>query len=270
MVIKRWPLALSSLLWLGGCLKLIDVDVPSDVGELVVEGYYIDTDSAVVRISRTVPYFTEAPSQGVSSALVVLEEVETGARDTLRWRDSFYVRTQGSVRPVVGHTYRLRVRVDGEEVYALSRMPRHVRFDTLFWMERPAAGPLPAGPRVIGAARDPGGEPNAYRARVWRNDTLQNRLFDWIYSDDRFIEGNFVVFEFPFQAKLGDTFAVEIMTLPPEVVRFYDQLVRNAFGGSGGFTPPPDNAYSNFTGGRRRVWGFFMAYASDRRGLRIQ
>jgi hypothetical protein len=119
-------------------------------------------------------------------------------------------------------------------------------------------------------ARDPGGENNAYRARVWKNDTLLNDLRDWIYSDDRYIDGNFIVFEFPYTLQPGDTFSLEIMTIPTAVVRFYDQLLRNAFGGSGGFSPPPDNAYSNFTGGRRRVWGYFITYGSDRKGLRVR
>ena len=267
MIRRLLPIGISYLLT--ACLHPIEVDVLADTGELVIEAYYNDLDSAVVKISRTVPYFGEAGPSWVPDAEVVLEEVSTGRRDTLYWRDSCYVRVGGNVRPVAGQTYRLWVRIEDELIQASSVLPAKVPIDTLLVLWRPAQGPLPEGLRLIGAARDPGGQSNAYRVRFWRNDTLQNRLRDWIYSDDRYIDGNFIVFEFPFEIKSGDTVAVELMTLPVEVARFYDQLVRNAFGGSGGFTPPPDNAYSNFTGGKRRVWGYFVTYASDRRGLRV-
>ncbi|GIV22628.1 MAG: hypothetical protein KatS3mg025_0287 [Bacteroidia bacterium] len=267
MIRRLLPIGISYLLT--ACLHPIDVDVLADTGELVIEAYYNDLDSAVVKISRTAPYFGEARPSWVQDAEVVLEELSTGQRDTLRWQDSCYVRVGGTIRPTTGQTYRLWVRVEGELLYATSKLPPKVTLDTLFALWRPAQGPLPEGLRLIGAARDPGSQANAYRVRFWRNDTLQNRLQDWIYSDDRYIDGNFIVFEFPFEIQSGDTVAVELMTLPVEVVRFYDQLVRNAFGGSGGFTPPPDNAYSNFTGGKRRVWGYFVTYASDKRGLRV-
>lgn len=264
----KWVFAMLALS-LSGCLRLIEVDVPTDTGELVVEAYYNSLDSAVVRLSRTIPYFQEGAPAPITDALVCLEEVETGARDTLVWRDSLYVRVGGRVQPIPRHTYRLQIRTaDGEEAQALCRMPEPVRLETLFVLFRPANGFLPAGFRAIGAALDPAGLGNAYRARLWLNDTLQNRIRDWIYSDDRFVDGNFVVFEFPYNLNPGDTLAVELMSIPLEVIRFYDQLLRNAFGGSGGFSPPPDNAYSNFAGNRRRVWGFFIAYASDQRGVR--
>ncbi len=262
--------AIGLALLLSGCLKPIDVDVPADAGELVVEAYYNDADSAVARLSRTMPYFSEGVPQPLAGAVVLLEEVESGAVDTLRWRDSVYIRVGGRVRPVVGHTYRLRVYAGQEQVEAYSRLPEKVPIDTLLWLNRPAEGPLPAGPRVISIGRDPANQQNAYRIRVWRNDTLQNRLFEWIYSDDRYIDGRLVVLELPFRVELGDTLTVEQMCIPVEVIRFYDQLVRNAFGGSGGFSPPPDNAYSNFTGSRRRVWGYFIAYSSDKKGIRIR
>ncbi|MCS7189088.1 MAG: DUF4249 family protein [Bacteroidia bacterium] len=254
---------------LSGCLRLLDVDVPADAGEWVVEAYYNDRDSAVAKVSRTVPYFGEGSPPPISNALILLEDILTGDKDTLRWRDSLYVRTQGRVRPIAGHTYRLRVLIEGEELQAVSYLPVRVGIDTLFSLWRPAEGGLPEGIRVIGIAKDPPNQQNAYRARVWRNDTLLNRIFDWIYSDDRYIDGRIILFEFPYEVKPGDTFSLELMTVPVEVIQYYDQVVRNSFGGSGGFSPPPDNAYSNFTGGKRRVWGYFIAYASDRKGLRI-
>lgn len=269
-VCMRIPAALVLLFLTTGCLRLIDVDVPADAGEWVIEGYYNDADSAVVRISQTIPYFKEGRPPAYADALVTLEELETGAVDTLRWRDSFYVRTAGQVRPNAGHTYRLRVRIGAEDIQAAVRMPRRVRIDTLFALLRPATGALPEGYRAIAFAQDPPGEQNAYRARVTRNDTLFNRAFDWIYSDDRFIDGRPIVFEFPYPLSVGDTFSLELMAIPQEVVRYYDQLLRNAFGGSGGFSPPPDNAYSNFTGGKRRIWGYFFCYASDKRGVRVR
>ncbi|MCX8111827.1 MAG: DUF4249 domain-containing protein [Bacteroidia bacterium] len=257
-------------LFLNGCLKLIDVDVPSDAGEWVIEAYYSDEDSAVARVSQTVPYFGEGRPLLISEALVTLEEIETGAIDTLRWRDSLYVRVHGRVSPQAGHTYRLQVRIGEEDIQAISRMPRRVPLDTLLALRRPSSSSSSQEYRVIAFARDPLGEQNAYRARVRRNDTLFNRAFEWIYADDRYIDGRPIVFEFPYPLMVGDTISIEIMALPIEVVRYYDQVLRNAFGGSGGFSPPPDNAYSNYTGGKRRVWGYFFCYASDKKGLRIQ
>jgi hypothetical protein len=265
-----WTAAFSLLLLETACLKLIDVDVSSDTGEIVIEGYYTDQDSAVVRISQTVGYFQDAAPPSVSAALVILEEIETGAKDTLRWQDSAYFRTRGQVQPVVGHHYRLQVQLNGETIISQS-LPLMVRvgIDTLLYAFREAQGPLPAGYRLIGIVQEQPGEGQGYRLRVWRNDTLQNKLSEWIYSDDRYIDGRLAIFELPFEAKATDTFYVQLWTMPREVIRFYDQLVRNAFGGSGGFSPPPDNAYSNFTGSRRRVWGYFTTLAVDGRGIRI-
>jgi hypothetical protein len=262
------------LLLLGGtgCLKEIALDVPSDTGELVVEAYYFgDRDSAVARLSRTVGYFSSEMPPSLRDALVILEEVETGAQDTLWWQDSLYVRTRGNVHPQVDHHYRLKVAVAGENIVS-EAMPllETVRIGALIDTFLPARGPLPAGYRIIGVSQDPPGERQGYRVRAWRNDTLLNRLRDWIYSDDRYIDGRFVVFELPYEANAGDTFYVELWTMPRQVIRFYDQLVRNAFGGSGGFAPPPDNVSSNFSGSSRRIWGYFTTVAVDGQGIRIR
>ena len=260
------------LLVASGCVKEIDLDVPSDTGELVVEAYYFgDRDSALARISRTTGYFTPALPPAVSNAVVILEEVETGMQDTLRWRDSVYLRVGGSVRPEPNHHYRLKVEVDNETLTS-QPMPllETVRILVLIDTFVPARGPIPAGYRIFVIAQDPPGEREGYRLRTWRNDTLLNQLRDWIYSDDRYIDGNTVITELPYEANPLDTFYVELWTMPREVIRFYDQLVRNAFGGSGGFSPPPDNATSNFSGNRRRVWGYFTTVAVDGKGLRVR
>jgi hypothetical protein len=260
------------LLVASGCIKEIALDVPSDTGELIVEAYYFgDRDSALARISRSTGYFAPTLPPVVSNAVVILEEVETGNQDTLRWRDSLYMRVGGSVRPQPTHHYRLKVQVDDENLTSQA-MPllETVRILALIDTFLPARGPIPAGYRLIGISQDPPGENQGYRLRTWRNDTLLNRLTEWIYSDDRYIDGNFVVFELPFEVKPQDTFYVELWTLPRQVIRFYDQLVRNAFGGSGGFSPPPDNVTSNFSGGRRRVWGYFTTVAVDGKGLRVR
>lgn len=269
-MLRRYGLwGLSALL--SSCLAPISVDAPEDAGELVVEAYYNDRDSAWVKVSRTVPYFKEGRPLAVSNALILLQELESGKRDTLRWQDSLYVRGrgQGQVQPQAGHHYKLTVIVEGDTLWAETFLPTKVRIDTLFVVYRPAEGPLPAGNRLIGIAQDPPGEGQGYRVRFWRNDTLQNKLREWVYSDDRYIDGRLVLFELPFEVKSGDSVYVELWTMPVEVIRYYDRLVRNAFGGSGGFSPPPDNAYSNYQGGRRRVWGFFIAYAVDGWGLRV-
>jgi len=260
------------LLVASGCVKEIDLDVPSDTGELVVEAYYFgDRDSALARISRTTGYFTPALPPAVSNAVVILEEVETGMQDTLRWRDSVYLRVGGSVRPEPNHHYRLKVEVDNETLTS-QPMPllETVRILVLIDTFVPARGPIPAGYRIFVIAQDPPGEREGYRLRTWRNDTLLNQLRDWIYSDDRYIDGNTVITELPYEANPLDTFYVELWTMPREVIRFYDQLVRNAFGGSGGFSPPPDNATSNFSGNRRRVWGYFTTVAVNGKGLRVR
>ncbi len=260
------------LLVVSGCVKEIDLDVPSDTGELVVEAYYFgEWDSAWARISRTAGYFTASLPPAVSNALVILEEVETGNQDTLRWRDSVYLRVGGSISPQPNHHYRLKVQVDNESLTSQS-MPllETVRILGLIDTFLPARGPFPAGYRLVGISQDPPGERQGYRLRTWRNDTLLNQLREWIYSDDRYIDGNYVYFELPYEANPQDTFYVELWTMPREVIRFYDQLVRNAFGGSGGFSPPPDNATSNFSGNRRRVWGYFTTVAVDGKGLRVR
>ncbi len=254
------------------CVKEIDIDAPSDTGELVIEAYYFgEKDSAVARISRTVGYFSSSLPPSVSNALVILEEVETGAKDTLRWRDSVYLRTQGTVTPTTNHHYRLKVQVENETILSgnmplLQRVPIIALIDTFL----PARGPIPEGYRIIGISQDPPGEAQGYRLRVWKNDTLLNKLREWIYSDDRYIDGRPVLFELPFEANPNDSFYVELWTMPRSVIRFYDQLVRNAFGGSGGFSPPPDNATSNFSGNKRRVWGYFTTIDSDGRGVRVR
>lgn len=265
----RYPLLLGLPLFITACLKEIEVDVPADTGELVIEGYYNSRDSAIVRVSRTTNYFGESRPPLVSNALVILEDLQAGTRDTLRWRDSAYFRITRNVQPVAGHTYKLSVRTEDEEAQATCVMPRAVAIETVVVVYRPAVGQLPEGYRGIGIAQDPPGAYHAYRARVWRNDTLFNRLFDWFYSDDRFIDGRLIVFEFPYALQPGDTFSIELMSIPQGAIKYYEQVIRNAFGGSGGFSPQPDNAYSNFTARRRRVWGYFLAYGSDKKGARV-
>ena len=163
--------ALFLLLVASGCLKEIELDVPSDTGELVVEAYYFgDRDSALARISRSTGYFAPTLPPVVSNAVVILEEVETGNQDTLRWRDSLYMRVGGSVRPQPTHHYRLKVQVDDENLTSQA-MPllETVRILALIDTFLPARGPIPAGYRLIGISQDPprrkSGLPAAYLAQ---------------------------------------------------------------------------------------------------------
>lgn len=257
--------------FLSGCLKEITFrDLSRGTGSYVIEAFLTQPDSAVVTISRTEPYFGPNQFEQISQAQVYIED-EAGNVYPLTWRDSFYVARGIPVVPL--RRYVLKVIIDGVTYTAVSTMPRPVKIDTtyIFWQENPTDVPPDepqAGWRIVGIGSDDPAEGDAYRVRIWRNDTLLNGARDYIFYDDRFFNGRTIVLVLPYTFRSGEKVKAELMGVPIEAMLYYHMILRNRLGSSGGFSPPPDNVPTNIQASDgRQVFGYFLTYTRDERTI---
>ncbi|MGQ9863877.1 MAG: DUF4249 family protein [Bacteroidia bacterium] len=255
--------------FLSGCLKEITFkDLSRDTGAYVIEGFLTQPDSAAVKITRTTAYFAPNEFERVSHAQVYIEDQE-GNVYPLSWQDSLYVARGIPVVP--GRQYVLKVTAEGVTYTAVSTMPRSVKIDTayIFWQENPTDA-LPDQPqsgwRIVGMGSDDPAAGDAYRVRIWRNDTLLNRTRDYIFYDDRFFNGRTIVLPLPYVFRGGEKVRAELMGIPLEALRYYQMILRNRSGSSGGFGPPTDNVPVNIhASDGRQVFGYFLTYTRSER-----
>ncbi|MDD4972409.1 MAG: DUF4249 domain-containing protein [Paludibacter sp.] len=170
------------------CKKVIQLDLSSEVPQLVIQGnIYDEPGPYVVNISRTVNFDTPNVFPAVTNAVVTISDNAGVTEDLSQATDGNYVTS--AMKGVVGHTYTLTVKVDGKTYTASSKMPPPVDIDTIYFKKS-----LFGGGRLITLDfRNQGGKENFYQIihllngkqipgfSVFSNNTVQTEKISYSF-----------------------------------------------------------------------------------------
>ncbi|MEO6831880.1 MAG: DUF4249 domain-containing protein [Chitinophagaceae bacterium] len=247
-----------SLFSLASCTKVIDVNLNSSNPQYVVEGSVTNAGSSqTVHITRSVNYNEENTFPAVTNAIVIISDGNTDP-DTLTQRTPGYYQTE-KLPGIPGHTYALRIIVDGQELSASSIMPLPVPFDSLGLLTESTFGKEIRTPVI--AFNDPASIHNYYNFIVYKNDRRSKTL----YLDFDVVKNGVPVVEFlrdyDSTYNIGDKLSVEMQCIPQDVYDYYASLQQTIAQSSA----TPANPISNIRG--TNVLGYFSAHTTQLRSL---
>ena len=255
---------LLTLFVLGGCQKVIHLDLDSATPRYVVEGTITDQKGTCkVLISRTKAFDDDNSFQGVSGAEVKLA---TGGDTTLLKETVPGVYMDSLMTGSPGHSYFLSVTVDGNVFTATSTMPRRVNIDSAYVAEESPYGEPVKQMNVV--YKDPSGEANYYKFVEFVNRVQVPQLF---VSDDQLQDGKKVTATLRYyddqgddndmpEIKTGDTVMVQMQCIDKAVYKYWSSMESSATGTNQSASPA--NPVSNITGG---ALGYFSAYTLQER-----
>lgn len=269
---------LFSFLGLMACQEVIDLDIPASTPLLIVNGRITNSDSCIVEITTTAPYFNQAPNPPVSTALVELFE------------NGQYVFTlnpsanpgiyKGAFQGTVGNTYHIKVTLATDVggvpagVYesAPEVMARIFDIDSIFIDSVPGFPPFVApGKYPFFSFREPAGRGDHYRLRRWVDDSLLNRPQDLQVFNDDFADGrSFDNIDLEAVQFLNDTveagrnYRVEVAAISRRHWEFLNLIFQQTVQVGGTFDPPPAPIIGNMRNTENPaaiVLGYFVVAA---------
>jgi hypothetical protein len=251
-----------ALFLLSACKKIINIDLNNASPKVVIDGYITDQSGPyTVSLSNTVDFSADVYFSPVTGALVFITDNNAGYTDTLKESAPGIYKTQ-SIAGVIGHSYKLSVKVQNNWYYANSTMPALVPFDSLYLQKFSFFGNTLN--QFIPVFTDPIGQKNYYQFTVQVGDSLQNDINAW---DDNLTDGK--VNSRPINVngstdlfKGNDTCIVEMRCIDKSTFDYFNTLP-NANGGAS----TPANPTSNVTGG---ALGYFSAYTVRRKTIIVQ
>lgn len=252
--------------FLTACEKVINAGLRPAEKKYVIEGFVTNEDTCRVLLSVTSNFADSNKFRGVGGAVVqvsdnggapvTLPEIKKGVYQSLK------------LKGIPGHTYQLKVTIEGLTFTASSTMPSPVDFSVLYIDRIAVAGRN----RIVANVgyRDPETPGNNYnfvryvngvqRPDVYvNNDNLSNGrdVFLALYSPTELREEDDIL--------EGDSLRVEMQCIDANVYKFWYSLNSSASGSDVLVTP--SNPVSNVTGG---ALGYFSAHTVQYQGLRVQ
>ncbi len=247
-------ICLSTMLFMTGCEKEIDVDLKSVEPRVVIEGLVKKDSLATVRITMTKDFYEDNNFPPVNGAVVTISD-DAGNTEVLQ-QDIKGTYVAKYLKGVENRTYYLQVKVNGEEYTAVSKMPEVVPIDTIKMYPIPSFGY--AMPMVC--FYDPAGIENYYRNILYMNRVrmdIGSEATDTDQRDGVLIERILPVFdddkEDSRKVEKGDTILVELQSIDKGAYTFFDTL--------GNMDNVENNPTTNIMGG---ALGYFSAYSFDR------
>jgi hypothetical protein len=202
-----------------GLQKDVDVELPAEPAQLVVECYLEAGKVPEMTVSETVPYLS-APTPEVPTDVTVTLTSPSGRRETLRFQPGqnlltrkFY--THRGLRPLniaPGDTWQLTVTdTKGRTVTGSATMPATVPFDAIQWQfnDRPADE---RKAMVTVKFQDPPGVGDFYRFQV-HNDSISEDPDVEYYPEDRLLDGQLVTLGTSYEFAPDDTLIVSLFHL---------------------------------------------------------
>lgn len=257
-------LAIGILVLIASCQKVIDVDLNSADPKMVIEANFNATDSIVnVKVSYTANYFGSTSPTNVDDALVTITDGNGINLAIPLVGNGMY--TLNNYIPTSGMTYTISVTHDGQTYTSTSllspqldmQVPRTEFFDVGFFGEE-------GGYLVFFKFQDPVGLGNYYNVIFKANDTLYNKVPDFILGDDELTDGNLIerpIFQDYYE--VGDTISFELQAINKSVYDYYTELQTIAGGQSSAAPANPTYYWSN------KALGYFSAYYYTKNGIKI-
>ena len=176
---KKYIFFFLSVIFLASCEDIIDVTVEDGEDRLVVDAWINDLpQTQVIKLRRTIPYFDNSFSPGVTGATVVVADSDS----TLYFftdedNDGDYTWTPGPGETLVktGKEYALFIELDGDEYLSFSTANRSMPIDSITYefMEEMIGQPEGIYGQVY--ARDSIGYGDVYWIKTYKNGAFLNK-----------------------------------------------------------------------------------------------
>ncbi len=260
------------VLGLTSCEDVIDVKLEEGETQLAVDGWITDQPGPyTIRLTTTAPYFNNTTTPRVKGATVTLTDSEGNSEILKESEPGMYVTSQ--LQGKIGNSYTLSIRYEGEEYTAQTQIKRVPPIDSLGVKYRKGGGFTEEGYYVTYNGPELPGTGDYYRFKVFRNDTLLNKPENLSFTDDRFVDGNYIEdiqrnFD-PF--KSGDEIRVETWSITEDAYLFYNEL-RQQIQNGGLFANPPANVRTNIinkNSNERKAVGWFGGAAISSKEVAI-
>ena len=257
-------LGLCGCVLLLSCEKVIDVRIGDTDKKYVIEGTISDnTNSCKVNLSQTINITDSNKFEGISGADITIQE-DNGVPVEINDAGGGIYRANLSGKP--GHTYTLKVKINGETFESTSTMPQKVFMDSIYVTERLFLGKL----RKLATAefKDPPGLGNAYRLVQYIDGRKENTIFAF---DDNLIDGRIVKYELlifgdeNYTLKKDDQLRIELRCIDLPNFTYWYSLTQGALGQNQ--SASPDNPVSNIRGG---ALGYFSANTFEAKSMAVQ
>jgi hypothetical protein len=241
------------------CEKVIDLPLENAARKYVIEGYIDDLDSCKVLISKTRSFYDSNDADFVTGASVSIAD-NNGTPVTLQETGRGVYQTS-AINGAPGHSYSLKVTINGEVFTALSTMPQPVPLDSIYITNRLSFD----GSRrkvVTALFDDPPGKGQAYRFVKFVNGGRDFRIF---VQNDALSDGRTIRAEIRGGLATNDTVDLEMQCIEMPVYQYWFTLDQNARGEND--APAPGNPVTNIRGG---ALGVFSAHTSKTKRLIVQ
>ena len=244
---------------LGGCQKVINLNLVDSAPRLVVDGLITDSIGPYrIRLSLSGSYFNQPVLPHLSGAVVIISD-NTGITDSLKEPfPGIYLTSK--LRGIPGRTYSLKVLTDNKVYEGSSTMFSHVDIDSLKLERSPSQKFVFGGNGGKGKLaaihcffKDPT-EKNFYRIKVYLNDTIN--VINYRLYNDQYNNGEETDIQVS-RVKSGDVVRVELLSLDSSTYEYYHTL-RHLLRSNPIFGSTPANPNTNLSNG---ALGYFGACA---------
>ena len=234
------------------CIDTIDVDLDKGPERLVVDGWLFDNITSgnlvpdTIKLRWTAEYFANQPAPKAGGAFVTITD-QTGLIDTLTEVSEGNYVIQKTVRKM-GNSYKLNIRIRGEEYEAFTTMRPCPPIDSVkatFRDER--QGPSDTGYYLYYYGPENPGQGDYYRFKTYKNQKLLNTPSDLAFTNDQFLKETVYIDSleinfFPFNR--NDTIRIETLSITEDMFYFYTEL-QTQINNAGLFAQPPSNVRTN-------------------------
>jgi hypothetical protein len=241
------------------CTKVLDIKIDSQADRVVIEGLITNQVAPfTVKLSKTLALADSNTYPKINNAFVSIGD-DAGHLDTLQFIANGLYETNGLRQGVVGRTYFLTVKVDGQTYIAQDKLFSVSRIDSLYMEYKQAGSGLGItedGYYAYFNSTDPPNEKNYYNLTIFRNGSSVLKSNQLDISDDRFLAPVIIGSRLPGKFNLGDKVVFKLYSLSEPAYNYYYGVSLQLQNDGGFFSTPPANAPNNLSDG---ALGFFQA-----------
>ncbi|MDD5571040.1 MAG: DUF4249 domain-containing protein [Bacteroidales bacterium] len=266
MLKKIFYLLILIVFAISGCRKQIDIKLKDTYVRLVVDGLLTDEYKRhTIKLSKTSNYFKNEPQPMASGAVVTISD---GTSTYALNETSEGIYQTDSLAGVVGKTYTLNIKYNGEDYSASSMLKYVAPMDSITF----GIDPYFHEKATINLwALEPATQGDYYMWLYYINDTLKSDTLKRImFTDDMMVNGNYIP-NFPiysFIPKTNDTVTLEMRSITKEYYDFVYAAFLEVYAGDPFFSGPRANVKGNIvnlTNRSKDVMGFFSTSAITRK-----
>ena len=236
------------------CEKTIPLDINQTPSVYVIEGLVTNEyKKHWVKVSKTVPFNTNASNEQVSGAEVHIEDADGQIFVLEEVGDGYYEAVE-AFRGEIGQRYTLEVRHENQVFQGSDELRPVSPIDSLTVRLDPEEFDDPEDEgrflEVLVYLKEPQETEDFYLVKFFRNGVLENENGDIVFVyDDVALSGDLEALPAPGYYAISDTARIELYSLSPFAFKHYQDLANNIGNDGGMFGGAPANVRTNMSGG---------------------